>query len=128
LIPSRRQKFNREYAPAKYARFLELLRRRCGEGAQFRHSETPVFLPRELVAKMARYGREMMEQLLANPEYERDSRAEIPAEYCAPHEDAVPLFVQADFGLDQNLEPKLVEIQGFPSLYAYQPVMADAYA
>jgi hypothetical protein len=35
--------------------------------------------------------------------------------------------VQADFGLDANLEPKLVEIQGFPSLYAYQPVMAECY-
>jgi hypothetical protein len=39
----------------------------------------------------------------------------------------VPLFVQADFGLDANLEPQLVEIQGFPSLYSYQPVMAECY-
>ncbi|MEI9976669.1 MAG: hypothetical protein WDO73_34200 [Ignavibacteriota bacterium] len=38
-----------------------------------------------------------------------------------------PLFVQADFGLDANFEPQLVEIQGFPSLYAYQPVMAECY-
>ncbi len=39
---------------------------RCGEPPQFRHSETPVFLPAALVGKMARYGREMVEQLLAN--------------------------------------------------------------
>src|SRR5258708_28813647 len=65
--------------------------------------------------------------MLPNPEYERDSREAIPAAYRAPHEDPVPLFVQADFGLDENLEPKLVEIQGFPSLYAYQPVMAECY-
>ena len=32
-----------------------------------------------------------------------------------------------DFGIDENLEPKLVEIQGFPSLYAYQPVVCDIY-
>ena len=35
--------------------------------------------------------------------------------------------MQADFGLDADLEPKLVEIQGFPTLYAYQPMMAAAY-
>jgi len=93
----------------------------------FRHSETPAFLPATLVAKMARYGREMVEQLLANRQYEADSRAAIPAEFRAPNEDPVPLFVQADFGLDADQEPKLVEIQGFPTLYAYQPLLASAY-
>jgi hypothetical protein len=127
LIPSRRRQFNASYSPAKYARFLELLKGRCGEGAQFRHSETPVFLPSELVDSMAQYGREMVEQLLANPEYRSRSREAIPPAYRVPNEAPAPLFVQADFGLDQNLEPKLVEIQGFPSLYAYQPVMAECY-
>lgn len=127
MIPSRRQAFNSDYSPEKYRRFLRILERECGEAPQFRHSETPVFLPAGLVAKMARYGREMVEQLLANPEYHRASRAAIPQEFCAPNEDPRPLFVQADFGLDQELEPKLVEIQGFPTLYAYQPVMAAAY-
>jgi hypothetical protein len=127
LIPSRRTQFNREYSPAKYARFLALLEQRCGEGIQFRHSETPVFLKHDLVEKMAQYGRDMVEQLLADPGYRQESREAIPPAYRAPNEDPVPLFVQADFGLDQDLEPKLVEIQGFPSLYAYQPVMAEAY-
>ncbi len=76
---------------------------------------------------MARYGREMVEQLLADETYQRDSREAIPERYRVPNEAPVPLFVQADFGLDQDLEPKLVEIQGFPSLYAYQPVMASCY-
>ena len=128
MIPWRRQKFNRDYSPAKYARFLALLEESGGEPAQFRHSETPVFLSRELVDRMALYGQEMVGQLRADPVYERDSREAIPAAYRAPNEHPVPLFVQADFGLDQYLEPKLVEIQGFPSLYAYQPVMANAYS
>lgn len=127
MIRSRRQWFNQNYSPEKYRRFLDILECRCGEPVQFRHSETPAFLPSDLVAKMARYGREMVEQLLANDDYQRASRAAIPEEFRAPNEDAVPLFVQADFGLDAELEPKLVEIQGFPTLYAYQPVMAAAY-
>jgi hypothetical protein len=127
LIRSHRQWFNQSYSEEKHRRFLSILEQSCGEPALFRHSETPTFLPASLVAKMARYGREMVEQLLANPQYEADSRAAIPAEFRAPNEDPVPLFVQADFGLDANLEPKLVEIQGFPTLYAYQPLMATAY-
>jgi hypothetical protein len=54
-------------------------------------------------------------------------RAAIPEGYRTPHEAAYPLFLQADFGLDSDLQPKLVEIQGFPTLYAYQPVMAECY-
>lgn len=127
MIPSRRTQFNREYSPEKYARFLALLEARCGESTPFRHSETPVFLPRDLVEKMAQYGREMVEQLFKDPNYQRESSEAVPPVYRAPNEAPVPLFVQADFGLDQDLEPKLVEIQGFPSLYAYQPVMAEAY-
>jgi hypothetical protein len=37
------------------------------------------------------------------------------------------MFVQADFGLDADLRPQLVEIQGFPTLYAYQPLLAESY-
>jgi hypothetical protein len=127
LIPSLRQQFKRSWTPDKYRRFLELIEQRSGVATQFRHSETPTFLPATLIAKMARYGREMVEQLLADEQYRRDSEAAIPERYRAPHEAPVPLFVQADFGLDANLEPQLVEIQGFPSLYSYQPVMAECY-
>ena len=127
MIPSHRQWFNRNYGPRKYARFLSLLQLQCGEPVPFRHSETPVFLPASLVARMAQYGREMVEQLLANPQYQHDSAAAVPPAFRVPHEDPRPLFVQADFGLDADLQPKLVEIQGFPTLYAYQPVMAAAY-
>jgi hypothetical protein len=69
----------------------------------------------------------MAEQLLSDAAYMQASADAIPEAYRVPEEDPVPLFVQADFGLDGDLEPKLVEIQGFPSLYAYQPVLAEAY-
>jgi len=121
LIPWRRQQFNQDFSPDKYARFLSLLEQRCGEAPPFRHSETPVFLSAARVAQMAAYGREIVEQLLSDERYRREAPP-VPKHY------PVPLFVQADFGFDQDLQPKLVEIQGFPSLYAYQPVMAEAYA
>ena len=127
MIPSQRWKFNASFSSDKYARFLALLGEQCGEPAQFRHSETPCFVPAELIGRMAQYGVEIVEQLMADESYRAHSVAAIPAMYRVPNEDPMPLFVQADFGLDQNLQPKLVEIQGFPSLYAYQTLLPAAY-
>ena len=66
MIPSLRQKFNRDWTPEGYQRFLAPIEERSGVATQFRHSETPCFLPGALVDQMARYGREMVEQLLAS--------------------------------------------------------------
>ena len=77
---------------------------------------------------MARYGREMVEQLLANPRYQAGvARGDSGRRTACRMKTPCPLFVQADFGLDAELQPKLVEIQGFPTLYAYQPLMAASY-
>ena len=96
----------------------------CGTHVKFRNCETPVFLPRALFDRMATDGAELIGQLIA-PEYLR--RSWVPEEFCVPNEDARPLFVQVDFGLTASLEPKLVEIQAFPSLYAYQPFLQRTY-
>ncbi len=98
MIPSLRKPFNRDWTPAAYERFLALIAERGGVAPQFRHSETPCFLPAALIEKMARYGREMVEQLLASERYQRDSQAAVPERYRVPNEAPVPLFVQADFG------------------------------
>src|SRR5277367_972617 len=127
MIPELRAAFNRSYTPAKYARFLAELDQRCGMHVAFRNSETPCFFPPELIAKLARYGRELIGQLVGNSNYQAVSEASIPREFRVPNETPYPLFVQADFGIGPDGEPKLVEIQGFPSIYAYQPILAQTY-
>jgi hypothetical protein len=127
VVPEARQQFNRSFTPEKYTSFLSELTRVSGTPITFRNCETPCFFPAPLIEKMIRYGQELIGQLLSSPEYMTASAASIPAEYNVPNETRHPLFVQVDFGIDQNLEPKLVEIQGFPSLYAYQPIVAETY-
>src|SRR5262249_37800264 len=121
MIPTFRQKFNASYTPEKYQRFLQLMEERVGSPVQFRLSETPCFFPKSLVDQMAQYGQELIRQL-KSLEYRKASFESIPPEFNAPHETAHPLFIQVDFGLmrdsNGNLHPKLVELQGFPSLYA----------
>ncbi len=131
MIPHFRQHFNAGFAPEKYRDFLKGLDRACGTHVSFRNSETPCFLPKALVERMVADGREIIEQLIGNSEYRRRSEAAIPSEFRVPSETDHPLFVQVDFGLVRNaigdIEPKLVEIQGFPSLYAYQVAIAQEY-
>jgi hypothetical protein len=126
VIRELRQRFNSSFTRGKYARFLRLLDEGCGTHVAFRNSETPIFLPRPLFDRMARDGAELIRQLMT-PEYLARSEETVPAEYRVPNENARPLFIQVDFGLTADLEPKLVEIQAFPSLYAYQPFLQRTY-
>ena len=131
MVPALREEFNRNYTPEKYRGFLRSLDEAAGTHIEFRVSETPCFVPRALLEQMAEYGRELVHQLTDNPEYRRLSDASVPAPYNVANESALPMFVAVDFGLVRNpageLDPKLVELQGFPSLYGYQPTCAEQY-
>jgi hypothetical protein len=84
-----------------------------------------------LIADMAQAGRELVLQLVNSPDYRQLSDVTIPPEYKVPNEAPLPMFVCVDFGLirtlEGELEPKLVELQAFPSLYGYQPAAAHQY-
>jgi hypothetical protein len=79
---------------------------------------------------MSEYGKALIQQL-NNIEYRKASSAAIPDQFKVPRESQKPLFVQVDFGLVRDksgkLQPKLVELQGFPSLYAYQAMLSQCY-
>jgi len=131
MIPSLRQQFNDSFTAEKYRTFLRRVDEACGTHVQFRLSETPCFFPKSLVDQMASDGQELIRQLVDSPSYRAKSEEAVPAEFKVPNEAPHPMFVQVDFGLVRDaageLQPKLVELQAFPSLYAYQPSLADAY-
>jgi len=131
MIPSLRQQFNDSFIPEKYHAFLRRVDETCGTHVQFRLSETPCFFPKPLLNQMASDGQELIRQLVDNPAYRAKSDEAVPPEFKVPNEAPHPMFVQVDFGLVRDahgeLRPRLVELQAFPSLYAYQPSLADAY-
>jgi hypothetical protein len=131
VIPDLRKQFNRRWTPERYTEFLRRLDETAGTHVGFRCSETPIFLPRPMLDRMIHYGQELYGQLTANADYREASEAAIPPQFRVPNEAEHPLFVQADFGLiresDGELAPRLVEIQGFPSIYALQVAMAEEY-
>jgi hypothetical protein len=130
MIPAFRQPFNANFTAEKYQRLLKVLEERCGTPVKFRVCETPCFMPKTLLDQMSEYGKELIHQL-NSIEYRKTSAEAIPAQFKVPRETPRPSFIQVDFGLvrDQSgrLQPKLVELQGFPSLYAYQPMLSQAY-
>lgn len=126
MIPEFRRAFNERFSPDRYQRFLRMLDEGSGTHVKFRNCETPIFLPKSLFDRMAQDGRELILQLMT-PDYLKRSDVTIPPEFHVPNEDERPLFIQVDFGLTAELEPKLVEIQAFPSLYAYQPFLQRTY-
>jgi len=131
MIPSLRQQFNANFASDKYQQFLRRIDDVCGTHVSFRLSETPCFFPKELLDRMARDGQELTRHLVDNRGYRAESNEAVPAEFKVPNEPDHPMFVQVDFGLVRDargeLEPKLVELQAFPSLYAYQGPLAEAH-
>src|SRR6202012_1076677 len=96
---------------------------------EFRVAETPCFFPKKLLDEMAAIGAELTHRLGGGDAYRKAPRAVIPAQYCAADETSHPHFMTADFGLvrepDGKLSPKLVEMQAFPSVFAYQFVFNE---
>jgi hypothetical protein len=131
MIPSYRHTFNSRFTSEKYDQLRREMTSRCGVDIPFPLCETPCFFPNALVARMGEDGKALIRQLVENPEYLARSEASIPAKFRVPNEPSHPMFIQVDFGLVRDsageLQPKLVELQAFPSLYAYQPVLAQAY-
>jgi len=129
VIPYLREQFNARFSVAAYQRFLRSLETAVGAPIEFRVCETPVFVPTELLTEMHQAAIEMINQLRA-PSYLAASDRAIPAAFRAPGEGTHPHFIQVDFAVtrDENgkLAPKLVELQGCASIYAFQFILSQA--
>jgi hypothetical protein len=131
MIPTLRQAFNRRFRPEQYSALLAELTRATGAAPRFRVAETPCFLPAALVQQCAAIGTELTLKLLGDADYLRQAEQAIPAGFRMPGLGTHPHFMTADFGLveqpDGSLRPTLVELQAFPSIYAYQAALCAAY-
>lgn len=131
MISEFRNEFNSKFTGTAYHQLLETLSQRCGRPIQFRVAETPIFVPRSLLEEMAEQGSQMTRYLLTDEAYLSSAREAIPAGYDVAGQTSHPHFLTADFALVRdasgNLAPRLVEIQAFPSVFAYQVELALAY-
>ena len=89
----------------------------------FRNAETPVFINKEFKQQMLGACEDIID-VITSPNFLQLTERSIPDELNIPGEDAHPQFIVCDFGIckndNGNLEPQLIEMQGFPTLYAFQ--------
>ena len=130
MIRLLRQNFNQRYRPAQYHQLLSALDAAAHTHVDFRVAETPCFFPVEFLDQAAAIGAELTYRLVSDREYLRSSLNAIPEMYRVADETSRPHFMTADFGIVRGaggLELRLVELQAFPSVFAYQFVLSEVY-
>jgi hypothetical protein len=116
-----RRVFNQVFSPDFYEQYRNRLQAAVGP-IPYRLAESPLFIPAATRDRIFRYTREIIEQL-AEPHRLDRARAAIPPEYNVPKQDDAPDVMTVDFaivrGEDGELDGRVVELQAFPSLFAF---------
>jgi hypothetical protein len=131
VISDLRSEFNERFTGTAYAELLAVLGKRCGGAIQFRVAETPIFIEKARLDEMAEQGSAITRFLMSDPAYLSGAKDAIPTGYDVPAQTSHPHFLTADFALIRttsgDLVPRLVEIQAFPSVFAYQAELCRSY-
>jgi hypothetical protein len=128
MVPELRHYFNSTFTERRYRNFLERLDHRCRTPISFRVCETPCFVPREIQRQCEEAAVELALQA-HDPAYLALSDATLRPEYTVANQPSRSMFLTVDFamtaGPDGTIVPKLIEMQGFPSLMGFQLVFAE---
>ncbi len=128
MDPELRARFNADFTDARYAEMVRVANETERWPVDFRIAETPIFLTREFSAEVARAAEELVAQT-RTPEFQRHAATAIPPGLEVPGETPHPIFLQVDFAIceeDGKLTPRLIELQGFPSLYGFQVLLVHS--
>jgi len=120
--PQLRLAFNGDFAPEKYAVLLRCVNETEKWPADFRISETPIFLTDEFTDEATRAANAIID-LTRTAEFARDAASAVPKGLEVLNESAHPNFLVVDFGIcreGDRLVPRLIELQAFPSLFGFQ--------
>jgi len=125
-----RELFNSQFTPELYEFYQRELSSRLNTNFEFRLAESPLFIPDDFKQKAVESATAIVEQL-SDPALIERMKAAIPERWNTPGMDELPHFSQVDFAVvrDENgeLVPKLIELQGFPSLTALQVIQRDTW-
>jgi hypothetical protein len=130
MVAPIRKKFNDQFSIDKYQAFLDDLHSVYPGAIEFRVAETPVFIPKEFTDKMLG-ACESIVDLIVDPKFRELTRHAIPKNLEVPDENGYSQFIAFDFGICINssgeYEPQLIEMQGFPTIFAYEVLLDDMF-
>lgn len=124
--------FNRRYTAAVYERVRREMAARCEVPEfGFRLAELPLILSPALRERLERGAREILAEI-ARPSLRASGEMAIPERYRVPGTDGMPHFLAIDLAIARGetgeLEPRLVELQAFSSLYGMEIVQGEVWA
>jgi len=123
MVRSLRNTFNQEFSAEKYRAFLKDLDSLHPGDIEFRVCETPVFVDKEFKHKLID-ACESIVDVICDPKFIELTENAIPPGERVPNENRISHMISFDFGVCINdngeLEPQLIEMQGFPTLYGFQ--------
>src|SRR5688500_7556654 len=122
MDPQLRSQFNADFSVEKYAALLHCVNETEKWPADFRVSETPIFLTDEFTEEVTCAARALVD-LTRTREFAQHAQNAIPNGLAVPGESEHPNFLVVDFGIcteGGRLVPRLIELQAFPSLFGFQ--------
>ncbi|NRD20208.1 hypothetical protein HNV08_09110 [Winogradskyella eckloniae] len=131
MIKPFRDAYNSNFSEQKYQDFIDDINQTHHYKVPFKVSETPVFIPKALKDQLVEACHDIM-SVIEQPNFKAlTDGAFFDASTIVPNEDECSKFIQLDFGIckDKNgaIAPKLIELQGFPSLYYFQELLGRKY-
>jgi hypothetical protein len=123
MVTAVRQAFNPQFNQASYQKYLAELDAKFPGAIEFRVAETPIFIDKAFKEKVLNTCESIVD-IIIQPDFLSLTEKAIPPELMVPNENKHTHFIAFDFGICENekgeLEPQLIEMQGFPTLFAYQ--------
>jgi hypothetical protein len=122
MMPKYRKLFNAQFTAKKYQELKDDIASDFDYAPTFRLGETPFFISNELKLQLIEASNEVI-ALIQNKEFKSLTKKSLELNYKVPNEDEHTTFLAIDFGVCEEagaIIPKLIEVQGFPSLFNYQ--------
>jgi len=123
MIAAHRHTYNAAFSNARYQEMMADIEQQFPRQLDFRVAETPVFIPAALRDKLLAAGERIID-VIQQDNFSQLTEKSIPPQQRVPGNEGKPDFLTFDFAVcraaDGELEPQLIELQGFPSLYAFQ--------
>ncbi|MEO7310792.1 MAG: hypothetical protein ABIX01_10375 [Chitinophagaceae bacterium] len=123
MVPEIRKAFNAAFTAERYDGYLKELFSVHPGDLVFRVAETPVFIDKAFKQKVLD-ACESIVDVIVRPDFKELTKNAIPDNVKVANENEFSHFIAFDFGIcvDEagNYTPQLIEMQGFPTLFAYQ--------
>lgn len=129
MIDKYRQLFNESFTNQKYQEFQDDIASDFNYLPTFRMAETPFFISNELKAQLLEGCNDVI-SLIQKDDFKQLTEKSLELNTKVPNEDEQTTFLAIDFGIceeDGKIIPKLIEVQGFPSLFNYQYVLYNKF-